>query len=133
MSRPRGALVASAADTGAVIAAEVRTADTRLTRLVGLMGRRGMGEQEGLWIRPCRGIHTMWMRFPIDAIFLDETMTVVAVRERVAPWRMTRVFREADSVLELPAGRARASGIAPGARISMSPPTARTLSPEDRA
>ena len=103
--------------TRMVIAEHVRRTDTYLTRLIGLMGRKQLGPDEGLWISPCKGIHTMWMRFPIDVVFLDEDFTVVSLRERVAPWRVTRVIRSAASVLELPAGAIQRTGLTVGHRL----------------
>ena len=102
------------------LADQVKRADTFLTRLVGLLGRRELPEGEGLWISPCKGIHTMGMRFPIDALFLDRGNCIVAMREQVVPWRMTRFFKGAESVLELQAGAISRSGVAVGDRLSFS-------------
>lgn len=104
-----------------VVAERVKRADTYLGRLVGLMGRRGLDEGEALWIAPCHGIHTMWMRFAIDAVFLDRELRVVAVREEVSPWRATGFIKEATSVLELEAGGARRAGVAVGNQMSFIP------------
>ena len=100
--------------TARVISQRARRADTFVTRLVGLLARKGLAEDEALWILPCKGIHTMGMRFTIDAIFLDEALQVVALREHVVPWRATGFFAGAVSVLELPAGLIRRAGIAVG-------------------
>ena len=97
-----------------VVAERVMRADTFLSRLVGLLGRDGLMEGEALWISPCKGIHTIGITFPIDVIFLDKDLRVVAVREKIAPWRTTRFFKSATSVLELPAGSIRRSGVAVG-------------------
>lgn len=103
--------------TGTVVAERVRHADTFLTRLRGLLGTDGLAEDEALLISPCNGIHTIGMTFPIDAVFLDGGRRVVAVRERVVPWRATRFFKGASSVLELPAGSIRRTGIAVGNQL----------------
>ena len=66
------ALIARNVDTGAVIADHVAVADTRATRAVGLLNRRGFENGEGLWIVPSRGVHTRWMRFAIDIVALDD-------------------------------------------------------------
>jgi len=97
-----------------VVAERVWRADTFVSRLVGLLGRDGLMESEALWISPCKGIHTIGMTFPIDVVFLSREMRVVALRENVAPWRATRFFRSATSVLELAAGSIRRSGVAVG-------------------
>ncbi len=100
-----------------VVAERVQRADTFLTRLVGLLGRDRMDSDEALWISPCRGIHTVGMRFPIDAIFLDRNMKVVEVRERVVPWRATRFIGGASSVLELAEGGAARAGVQIGDQL----------------
>lgn len=104
-----------------VVAERVARADTFATRLVGLLGRSGLGQDEGLWISPCRGIHTMGMRFPIDALFLDDRQTVVGLREEMPPWRSSGFVKGALSVLELPAGAIRRTGVAMGDRIDFVP------------
>ena len=85
--------------------------------LGGLLGSDGLAEDEALWISPCKGIHTIGMTFPIDAVFLDGGRRVVAVRERVVPWRATRFIKGASSVLELAAGSIERTGIAVGNQI----------------
>ena len=97
-----------------VVAERVQRADTFVSRLVGLLGRDGLAQDEALWIAPCKGIHTMGMSFPIDAVFLSDEFRVVALREHVAPWRTTRFFKAASSVLELPAGAIRRAGVTVG-------------------
>lgn len=104
-----------------VVADRVQRADTFMGRLVGLLGRDALGEDEALWIFPCRGIHTFGMTFPIDAIFMDETLRVVAVREGITPWRSTGFIREAASVLELPTGAIRRGGVAVGHQMGFVP------------
>ena len=60
-----------------------------------------------LWIRPCNNIHTFFMRFAIDCIFVDKSMNVKALVENVPPWRLTKFYWKADSVIELSAGSIR--------------------------
>ena len=100
-----------------MVAERVERADTFLTRLVGLMGRKGLADDQGMWISPCKSIHTMWMRFPIDVVFLDKELRVVTVRERVAPWRATPFIKTASSVLELSAGAVARTGLAAGDQL----------------
>jgi uncharacterized membrane protein (UPF0127 family) len=75
------------------------------TRLRGLLGRKPLegAAQEGLLIEPCSSVHTFWMRYPLDLIFLDSNSRVVGICENVAPWSM-RAGRNADKTLELAAG-----------------------------
>ncbi len=87
--------------TNQCIAGRVRLANTFLTRLRGLMFRRRLAPEEGLWLRPCQGVHTFWMLFPIDVIFLDRELRIVKLVENLRPFRLTRPHLAAHSVLEL--------------------------------
>lgn len=73
-------------------------------RLVGLLGRSELPEGEGLWILRSPSIHTFFMRFPIDVVFVDRKMKVKAIYKNVVPWRWILPVWGADSVIELPAG-----------------------------
>lgn len=117
MRLPRISAVDSTARV--VLADRVLKADTFLSRLVGLLGRDSLDEGEALWISPCKGVHTMGMRFPIDVIFLDESQRVVATREWVKPWRATRFFGKARSVLELKAGSIRRGRVSIGDQLAL--------------
>ncbi len=88
-------------------------ADRPLRRMRGLMGRAGLGAGEGVLIRPAPAIHTAFMRFPIDALFLDDEMRVLQVVEDLAPWRIASQ-RRANSVLELAAGESDRLGLEVG-------------------
>ena len=79
----------------------------------GLLGRDGLAQGEGLLIKPCGSVHTFFMRFPIDVVFLDRELSVLAVRPEVRPWR-TAGARGGKVVLELGGGEAARLGIAPG-------------------
>ena len=107
--------------TRTVVAERMQRADTFMKRLVGLLGRDGMEEDEALWITPCKGIHTMGMRFPIDALFLDDRLKVVGVREHVAPWKSTGFIKGAASVLELPAGAVQRTAVDVGHQMGFVP------------
>jgi uncharacterized membrane protein (UPF0127 family) len=100
------------------LADRAEQADTFLSRFVGLMGRRHLAFGEGLHIRPCNGIHTFFMRIPIDAAFLDAEGVIVKQFHALPPWRTTAIYRRARSVLELPAGTLAASGTQEGDLLS---------------
>ena len=102
-------LKARIASTGATLAAEVELADTYETRSRGLLGRDSMRPGTALWIVPCPMIHTLFMRFSIDVVFLDKKNTVVRVIENLKPWRLSPWVFRARSVLELPAGTLKGS------------------------
>jgi uncharacterized protein len=99
------------------LAARVRVADTFFSRLIGLLGSRSLKEGEGLWIKPCNGVHTVGMWFPIDVVFLDARNKVIKTRAGLAPFRISRGGRETKSVLELAAGTIERSHTEPGDQI----------------
>jgi len=111
------ALRARNVDTGAVIADQIAVADTRATRAVGLLNREGLASGEGLWIVPSRGVHTMWMRFAIDIVALDDRGVVIDKVENLKPWRIRLPRRGTAGVLELPVGTLTQSRTALGHRI----------------
>jgi len=100
-----------------LLAGKVRTASTLLSRFVGLLGTASIADGEGLWIAPCRGVHTLGMRYPIDVAFLDARGVVVGILEGLPPNRVGRVFRGARGALELRSGILAATGTVPGDRV----------------
>jgi uncharacterized membrane protein (UPF0127 family) len=102
---------------GGTIACERCTVAHRmLPRMKGLLGRKNLPAGEGMLIRPAPSIHTFFMRFPIDVVFLSRQGEVLKIAEHVAPWR-TRSCRRSYAVLELAAGEAGRRGFAVGDRI----------------
>jgi uncharacterized membrane protein (UPF0127 family) len=93
-------------------------ADGALRRMRGLMGRRALPRGEGLLLRPAPAIHTGFMRFPIDAVFLDDDLNVLEIVECLRPWRVAS-RRGAREVLELPAGECARRGVNVGDRIGV--------------
>jgi uncharacterized membrane protein (UPF0127 family) len=87
-----------------VLASRLEVPRTFLGRGLGLMFRRTLEEGAGLWISPCNGIHTFFMRFPIDAVFLDRRQRVVRAYSTLGRWRVVPMVFGARSVVELPAG-----------------------------
>ena len=90
-------------------------AATPFRRMKGLLGRVGLDPGEGLLIRPTSSIHMFFMRFPIDAVFLDRELVVRKIVPTLRPWRIA--LRGAKSVVELPAGEAVRRGVAVGDRL----------------
>src|SRR3954447_22768317 len=101
---------------GSVVCERVTLADSPVTRMRGLLGRDGLEQGEGLLLRPTFSIHTFFMRFPIDAVFLDRSGSVVDVVGRLKPWRAATRLR-ARAVLELAAGEAERLGLHFGERL----------------
>jgi len=91
---------------GTVVAQDVRVADGVWSRFWGLMGRRGLPEGGGLLLRPSSSIHTAFMRFPIDVVFVDRELRVVKVVPEMKPFRVAVALGGAHSALELNAGAA---------------------------
>jgi uncharacterized membrane protein (UPF0127 family) len=114
MSLPQ---VALANDDGEVVCESCLLAETALARLRGLLGRSGLSSGEGMLLRPASSIHTAFMRFAIDAVFLDRADRVVKVAAELRPWR-TSACRGARAVLELPAGEAARRGLRPGVSLT---------------
>ena len=110
-------LIARNLNTGAVVASNVAVADTRATRAVGLLTRDGLNPGEALWIVPSRGVHTCWMRFPIDVIALDDKGVIIDRVVNLKPWRIRLPRRGTAGVLELRAGTLDAAGAHLGHRI----------------
>lgn len=104
---------------GETVTPELVAADTMWRRMRGLLGRGALAPSEGLWIQPCNAIHMFFMRFPIDAVFLDERLQVVRVHQDLRPWRMARGGKFAHSVLELPQGKAAFFNIRVGDRLQV--------------
>jgi uncharacterized protein len=113
-------LVARVLDTGQTIATKVETADDAASRSKGLLGRDYLPEGAGMWIVPCPMIHTFFMAFPIDVLFLDRAMKVVRVIEDLKPWRVSPWVFSAHSVLELKGGSLKGR-VAPGHRLELKP------------
>jgi uncharacterized membrane protein (UPF0127 family) len=108
-----------------VIGTRIAVADTFLQRLVGLLGRRRLDADAGLWIVPSSGVHTFGMLFAIDVIALDWQHRVYAVWPRLRPWRISGVSWKIHSVLELPAGTIQRGNIQPGDQMEISNPMPR--------
>ncbi len=109
-------VVALVREDGAVVCERCTVAATPLRRMKGLLGRKELPPGDGLLLRPASSIHTFFMRFSIDAVFLDRDLVVRKVAAGVKPWRL--VFaRRARSVLELQAGEAGRRGVAVGQRL----------------
>jgi uncharacterized protein len=92
----------------------VGVADRWWLRLRGLSGKSNFPSGEGLLLSPCRAVHMIGMKFPIDVVFLDSANRVVATYERLAPGRRTQWHRAARTALELPAGTLAATGTMTG-------------------
>lgn len=91
-------------------------ADSYFLRLRGLIGR-DVDKLGGLWIKPCSQIHTYFMSFPIDAVYISKDGTVLRVDSNLEQGKMFAHVKSAKTVLELPAGRAAELGIEAGNKL----------------
>ncbi|RXS93901.1 DUF192 domain-containing protein [Silvibacterium dinghuense] len=105
--------------TGKNIGGQIEIANTSFTRMRGLLGRRQLAPEEGLWIKPSSGVHTIGMKFAIDVIGLDRKHRVVHLWNALVPNRITAVHWKISSVLEVPAGRIVESGTRIGHTLEM--------------
>ena len=105
------------------IASDVELAVTRAERRRGLLGKEGLDASAGLMISPCWAIHTTFMRFPIDVVFLDRGGRAVRIVRDLAPWRIA-IAPRAQAVVELPAGRLRTRDVRIGDELYLAPGTA---------
>jgi uncharacterized membrane protein (UPF0127 family) len=99
----------SAWHDGRPLAARVTKADDAAARSKGLLGKTAMDADEAMWIVPCPMIHTFFMKFPIDVLFLKRDLRVARVIENLKPWRLSPWVLSAHSVLELKGGALRGS------------------------
>jgi uncharacterized membrane protein (UPF0127 family) len=104
------------AGTGCVLVSRLEVADRAWKRAIGLLGRRSLAADTGLWLEPCSGVHTLAMRFPIDLLFLDREGRAIRLVESLPPWRFCGPVRGGRVVVELPAGTLAARAVRPGAR-----------------
>jgi uncharacterized protein len=106
------------ARTGEALATRLEVAFDSKARRKGLLGRDSMSGGTALVIAPCSSVHTFFMRFSIDVVFVARDGRVVKVRRRVEPWRIAAAL-SAFAVIELPAGTLDKSDIAPGDALSV--------------
>ena len=103
-------------ENGEVVCDRCVVADSSASRLKGLLGRSELRPGEGLLLRPASAIHTCFMRFSIDAVWLDRDWRILGISDDVRPWR-TAAKRGAKAVLELPAGESARRGLALGDQL----------------
>jgi uncharacterized membrane protein (UPF0127 family)/CheY-like chemotaxis protein len=110
-------------EDGRIVCEHVKLADSYLSRTVGLLGRRTLPSGQGVVLRPSFSIHTFFMRFPIDVIFLDQDLVVMKIAESVPGFR-TASCRGAREVVELAAGECARRGLTVGDRVAWASHTA---------
>jgi uncharacterized membrane protein (UPF0127 family) len=96
------------------LAGVLMVADSFFLSLRGLIGRARLETGYGLWIVPCQSVHTFWMRFPIDVVFLDKHYRIIHLVENLKPHRVSKHLSKANSVIELPINTIKAAASMPG-------------------
>jgi uncharacterized protein len=109
-----------------VLAHSVEVANRGATRQKGLLGRNHLPAGEGLWIIPCESVHTFFMRFAIDLVYIDRAMKVRKVRNSVPPWRLSACL-SAHSVIELASGTIETTQTREGDQLEFSPLDSKSL------
>lgn len=111
---PEGSLRVSNRDRGTILGDRIAVADTWWGRLRGAWGTLPLAPGSGLLLRPCRAVHMIGLRHPLDIAFLDRAGRVVAMYPTLRPGRITGYHRRADAALELPPGTLEASATTVG-------------------
>jgi len=91
------------------LAKDVVLADTPVRRIIGLLGNKLLSDGQAMIIAPCNCIHTLFMRFSIDVLFVDKNNKVVKVLEQLAPFRLSSVYWKSQKVIELPCGKIKST------------------------
>jgi len=99
---------------GILLAQDAFLADRLWCRVKGLLGKTGLPSGSGLVLKPCNSIHTFFMRFPIDVIFVDRNSRVVKTLPGLKPFHLTPIYFNAYLTIELPAGLIQASATLEG-------------------
>ncbi len=100
-----------------VLVESVEDAKSLWSRMRGLLGRTELPAGKALWISPCNSIHTFFMKFTIDAVFVDDQLVVKKVARQVRPWRLIPPVWTARSVFELAAGQATQDRVTEGDQL----------------
>ena len=100
-----------------VLISNLKTAESFLERGLGLIPRKNLGLDEGLLIHRCNTIHTCFMSFAIDCVFVDKDLKVKALAENIRPWRFSKIYWGASSVIELAAGSIKRLNIQVGDQL----------------
>lgn len=104
---------------GTILVEAGRVASNPISRMIGLLAQTGLDAGAGLLIAPCNSIHSFFMRFRFDAVFITRDGTVAHLIGDMAPWRVSKLVWGAHSVLELPSGVIAATATQVGDRLKI--------------
>lgn len=102
-----------------LIASDIKMAENFFNRSIGLLSRKSLSQDEGLIIRPCCSIHTFFMRFDIDVLFVNKKNKIIALYKNVKPWKILPIHITSNYVIELPAGKILSKNINKGDIITL--------------
>lgn len=105
--------------TKQTLVSELEVASTLWSRTKGLLGRDGLSDEQALWILRCNSVHTFFMRFAIDLVFLNKRLEVTKVLERVKPGRVVWPVLSASSVVEMKAGAVERRPVRVGDKLNV--------------
>jgi len=94
-----------------VLADKVTVVETFPGRMKGLLGKKRLAKDEAMLLKPCKQVHTLFMKFPIDVVFLDEQCRVVHIKENLKSFSVSPYVENAKCVIEFPAGKVRETGL----------------------
>jgi uncharacterized membrane protein (UPF0127 family) len=106
-------------DNGQTVSDSIELAVTFLTRLKGLMFRAQLSQGGGLYLHPCKSIHTFFMKFPIDVLYLNKDWKIVGLEEQLQPGKIGRNVPGAVSVIELESGSIQKNSIKEGQIVKL--------------
>lgn len=104
-------------ESAELIISQLEEATTIFERAKGLLGRQDINENQGLWIRPGNNIHTFFMKFSIDCIFLNKNMVIEKIHSNIKPFKVAGPIWKSNSVIELKAGTAEKWNLKPGDQL----------------
>lgn len=100
--------------SASILAEETTFAKNIFQRAKGLLGKKELAKGKALVINPCNSVHTFFMRFPIDVVFVNKTNKVIAVIPAIPAFRISKIYFHAAYVIELPAGTLETNPVAVG-------------------
>jgi len=102
-----------------ILAEDVFIAKTFFTRIKGLLGRKVFLPNQAIILDPCNSVHTFFMHFPIDILFVDKDYKVIDTLPNFSPNRISRTYWNSKKVIELPAGKLNISNTKPADQLQL--------------